>query len=281
MFLIHCLSPPIQMQAPQGHRSLSIYSLVYIYLLEQQLAHNMDWINISWMNEWKNYVLMSTLMCQRYLKCHMPQNEFLTYPLHLHSKCTENFSILANMLINHTGVRVRNWMKFFSISLPFQINQLLIYYVFLFISQIWLLFLYSQITTLIQFSSSSSPGPWFNLLTGFLSSALLHFYSCLQHSQGKVSRTSDQSLPIVTIQWLGLREDFKLLPMIHRPCLPSPNYSQALLTSSLSYFSLLLLPSLKKFSLISQTAKAFLFCLELSFYLFFIQLFSQIMQIAN
>lgn len=72
----------------------------------------------------KNYVLMSTSMCQRHLKCHMPQIEFLTYPLHLHSKCMDNFSILANMLISHTGVWVRNWMKFFSISLPLQINQL-------------------------------------------------------------------------------------------------------------------------------------------------------------
>ena len=73
----------------------------------------------------KTDTLMSTrysyLMPPRHLQCPVPQTEFLTYPLPLHSRCTENFSALANVLVNHTEVPVRNSDEI----LHLQVNQFL------------------------------------------------------------------------------------------------------------------------------------------------------------
>lgn len=50
----------------------------------------------------------SCLLPPRHLQRPVPQIEFLTYPLPLHRRCTENFSALAHVLVNHTEVLVRN-----------------------------------------------------------------------------------------------------------------------------------------------------------------------------
>ena len=70
-------------------------------------------MNKYFLNElMKTDILMSTrdscLIPPRHLQCPVPQIEFLTYPLPLHRRCTENFSALANVLVNHTEVLVRN-----------------------------------------------------------------------------------------------------------------------------------------------------------------------------
>lgn len=70
-------------------------------------------MNKYFLNElMKTDILMSTrdscLMPPRHLQCPVPQIEFLTYPLPLHRRCTENFSALANVLVNNTEVLIRN-----------------------------------------------------------------------------------------------------------------------------------------------------------------------------
>lgn len=70
-------------------------------------------MNKYFLNElMKTDILMSTryscLLPPRHLQCPVPQIEFLTYPLPLHRRCTENVSALAHVLVNHTEVLVRN-----------------------------------------------------------------------------------------------------------------------------------------------------------------------------
>lgn len=74
---------------------------------------------------------------------------------------------------------------------------------------------------------SPLPRHCIDLLTNFLSPALLHFHPFSTAQPGNISKTSVLSLPCLqSLCGLVLREDFKLLQMIHKALysLPSQFY---------------------------------------------------------
>lgn len=145
-------------------------------------------MNQYFLNElMKTDTLMSTRyscsMPPRHLQCPVPQIEFLTYPLPLHSRCTENFSALANVLVNHTEVPEGNSNEILHLPPP---PSQPTFVLFSPIFQTWPLFFFFLITTQaipIQ-SATPLPGHWVNLLTSFLPSICSTSTHFPHHRQG-------------------------------------------------------------------------------------------------